>query len=79
MSVVAGKAGVAHAVNGRMLIESAGEFGGIALAAIEAQGKGAQAAQCQEGFQGSGGCAGQAAAVADAPGEDRFAGDGDAG
>jgi len=79
VSGVAGKARVAHAADGRMLIEPAGEFGGVALAAIEAQGQGAQAAQRQEGFQGSGGCAGHAAAVADAPGEGRVAGDGDAG
>jgi hypothetical protein len=62
-----------------MLIEPAGEFGGVALAAIETQGQRAQAAQRQEGFQGSGGCAGHAAAVADAPGEGLVAGDGDAG
>ena len=79
VSGVAGKAGVAHAADGRMLVEPAGEFGGVALAAIEPQGKGAQAAQRQEGLQGSGGGAGQAAAVADAPGEGLVAGDGDAG
>ena len=79
VSGVAGKARVAHAADGRMLIEPAGEFGGVALAAIEAQGQSAQAAQRQEGFQGSGGCAGHAAAMADAPGEALVAGDGDAG
>ena len=44
VSGVAGKARVAHAADGRVLIEPAGESGGVALAAIEAQGQGAQAA-----------------------------------
>ena len=49
------------------------------LAAVEPQGQGAQAAQRQEGLQGAGGGAGQAAAVAEAPGQGLVAGDGDAG
>ena len=57
VSGVAGKAGVAHAADGRVLIEPAGEFAGVALAAIKPQGTSAQAAQCQKCFQGSGGCA----------------------
>jgi hypothetical protein len=76
---VAGKSGVAHAADGRVLVEPAGEFAGVALAALEPQGQGAQAAQRQEGFQGSGGGAGQAAAVAQPPGQGLLAGDGDAG
>jgi hypothetical protein len=62
-----------------MSVKAACEFAGVGLAAVEPQGKGAQAAQRQEGLQGAGGGAGQAAAVADAPGEDLVAGDGDAG
>ena len=79
VSGVAGKAGVAHPADGRMPVEPAGEFGGVTLAAVEPQGKGAQAAQRQEGFQGSRGRAGQATAVAAAPGEGLVAGDGYAG
>ena len=78
VSGVAGKTGIAHAADGRMLVEPAGEFAGVALATIEPQGKGAQAAQRQKGLQGSGGCARQAAAVAQAPGQGLLTGDGDA-
>ena len=55
---VAGKAGVTDAADGGVLVEPPGEFAGVALAAVEPQGQGAQAAQRQEGFQGSGGGAG---------------------
>ena len=79
VSGVAGETGVAHAADGRVFIEAAGEFAGVTLAAVEAQGKGAQAAQRQEGLQGSGGRARQAAAVTDSPGEGLLACDGDAG
>jgi len=50
VSGVAGKAGVAHAADGRVVIEPAGEFAGVALAAVQPQGKSAQAAQRQEGL-----------------------------
>jgi len=76
---MAGEAGVARAADGRVLIEPAGEFAGVGLAAVQPQGKGAQAAQCQKGLQGAGGCAGEAAAVAQARSEGLLAGDGDAG
>ena len=79
VSGVAGKAGVAHAADSGVMVEPAGEFGGVALAAVEPQGQGAQAAQRQEGFESSGGCAGQAAAMPQALGEGLLAGDGDAG
>src|SRR5580692_4519481 len=58
VSGVAGEAGVAYAADGGVLVEPAGEFGGVGLAAVESQGQGAQAAQRQEGFQGSWGGAG---------------------
>jgi len=48
VSGVAGKTGVARAADGRVFIEPAGEFAGVALAAVEPQGKSAQAAQRQE-------------------------------
>lgn len=51
----------------------------MALAAVQAQGQGTQAAQGQERFEGSGGGAGHAAAVAQASGQGWVAGDGDAG
>ena len=54
---IGGKSGVAHAADSGVLIEPAGEFAGVVLAAVEPQGKGAQAAQRQEGLEGSGGCA----------------------
>jgi hypothetical protein len=73
VSGVAGQAGVAHASDGGMLVEPAGEFGGVGLAAVEPQGKGAQAAQRQEGLEGSGGCARQASPVAQALGKGLFA------
>jgi hypothetical protein len=37
-----------------VFIEPAGEFAGVALAAVEPQGKGAQSAQRQECLEGSG-------------------------
>src|SRR5215469_15709886 len=37
VSGVAGKAGVAYAGDGGVLVEAAGEFGGVALAAVEPQ------------------------------------------
>jgi hypothetical protein len=61
-----------------VFIEPAGEFAGVALAAVEPQGKGAQSAQRQECLEGSGGGAREAAAVAQAPGKGLLAGDGDA-
>lgn len=48
VSGVAGKTGVAHAADGGVFTEPAGEFAGVALAAIEPQGQSAQAAQRQE-------------------------------
>ena len=51
---VAGKTGVAHAADGGVFIEPTGELTGVALATIEPQGKGAQAAHRQEGLEGSG-------------------------
>jgi hypothetical protein len=47
-SGVAGQTWVAHAADGRVLIKPAGEFAGVALATVEAQGKSAQAAQREE-------------------------------
>jgi hypothetical protein len=79
VSGVAGKAGVAYAADGGVLVEPSGEFAGVGLAAVESQGQGAQAAQRREGFQGSGGGAGHAPAVPQALGEGLLAGDGDAG
>src|SRR5580692_7107256 len=69
VSGVAGQAGVAYAADGGVLAESAGEFAGVMLAAVEPQGQGAQAAQRQECLYGSRGRAGYAAAVAQAPGQ----------
>jgi hypothetical protein len=53
VSGVAGQAGVADAADGGVLVEPAGEFARVGLAAVEPQGQGAQAAQRQEGFQGA--------------------------